>query len=768
MARTSRLLVLAVAWAVPVCWTVLALLAGPSDGTSLSSRLLPTAGARWDDTVRVGAIYGETALRPGDEVQAVDGRALGDWADDTGDLGGVRREVGDVVRYEVRRPGAGLDLIQQVDVTLHRYPLAAAVQAAPHVVLLPVLLLALGSLVFWSRPSTAPAWAFLVAAALLPATLTSTPLGLGVVDLAGARGTWPAVVGEAMAALGLVALMLAVALLTRPEGRARWVTAALLAAPAVGYAVWVAALSDGADSALERQWVLATVWAPALWAAVPALLVIATLAHLRARGRSDVLATRLALLGVGAGVGAWLVLGPVPDFLTGAPLLREDVLVLLGGGLAVACVAVAAGRYHLGEIEPRVRRGLVQALVLVVVGAAFAGAVRAVDAAADISAGSMLAGGLLALLLLPAGVAVQRTVRRVVYGEREFPDRVVSDLRRLDALTAPEDALREALELLARRLHLSFAAVDVLATPTSGPIAAAIGAPTGTPATVDLSVGGTTVGRLRVEVDAGHDPFGPGDRRLLEDVGTQVGALVQAVTANRELQVSRQRLVAAREEERRRLRRDLHDGLGPSLASLAMRLEAASDLIDDDPEQASNLVVAALRPGPRGHRRGTTTGGGAATTRAGPARPGLGAAPPGRRARLRRGRGAVVGGGRRRHRAASRRGRGRGLPHRRRGRHQRAAPQRRRPVRRTPGARGRRPAHRRLRHGIGAGSGPAPGCRPVLDAGARRGARRVVRGGGPPRGRHRGPGAAAARPGTEREQASVSRARRSRWTATGC
>jgi two-component system, NarL family, sensor kinase len=590
MARTSRLLVLVVAWAVPVCWTVLALLAGPSDGTSLSSRLLPTAGARWDDTVRVRATYGETALRPGDEVQAVDGRALDDWADDTGDLAGVRREVGDVVRYEVRRPGTGLDLIQQVDVTLHRYPFAAAVRAAPHVVLLPVLLLAVGSLVFWSRPSTAPAWAFLVAAALLPATLTSTPLGLGVVDLAGARGTWPMIVGEAMAVLGLVALMLAVALLTRPEGRGRGVTAVLLAAPAVGYAVWVAALSDGADSALERQWVLATVWAPALWAAVPALLVIATLAHLRARGRSDVLATRLALLGVGAGVGAGLVLGPVPDLLSGAPLLSEDVLVLFGGGLVVACVAVAAARYRLGEIEPRVRRGLVQALVLVVVGAAFAGAVRAVDAAADISAGSMLAGGLLALLLLPAGVAVQRTVRRVVYGDREFPHRVVSDLRRLDALTAPEDALGEALELLARRLHLSYAAVEVLATPTSGPIAAAVGAPAGTPATVDLSVGGTTVGHLRVEVDAGHDPFGPGDRRLLEDVGTQVGALVQAVTANRELQVSRQRLVAAREEERRRLRRDLHDGLGPSLASLAMRLEAASDLIDDDPAQASNLV----------------------------------------------------------------------------------------------------------------------------------------------------------------------------------
>jgi two-component system NarL family sensor kinase len=588
MARTSRLLVLAVAWAVPVCWTVLALLAGPSDGTSLSSRLLPPAGDRWDDTVRVRATYGETALRPGDEVLVVDGRAPADWAG--GDTGDVRREVGDVVRYEVRRPRAGLDLIQQVDVTLHRYPFAAAVRAAPQAVLLPGLLLVLGSLVFWSRPSAAPARAFLAAAALLPAALTSTPLGLGVVDLAGARGTWPAVVGEALAALGLAALVLAVALLTPPGRGGRWATTALLAAPAVGYVVWLAARLGGAGSTLERQAVLATVWAPAMWAAVPALLVVATLAHLRARERADVLATRLALLGVGAGLGAWLVLGPAPDLLTGAPLLRQDLLVLLGGGLAVACVAAAAAHYHLGEIEPRVRRGLVQALVLVVVGAAFVGVVRAADAAADISVGSMLAGGVLALLLLPVGVAVQRTVRRVVYGDREFPDRVVSDLRRLDAMTAPEDSLREALELLARRLHLSFAAVDVLATPASGPIAASIGVPAGTPATVDLSVGGTTVGRLRVEVDAGHDPFGPGDRRLLEDVGTQVGALVQAVTANRELQVSRQRLVAAREEERRRLRRDLHDGLGPSLASLAMRLEAATDLIDEDPEQAADLV----------------------------------------------------------------------------------------------------------------------------------------------------------------------------------
>ena len=77
----------------------------------------------------------------------------------------------------------------------------------------------------------------------------------------------------------------------------------------------------------------------------------------------------------------------------------------------------------------------------------------------------------------PVALAVQRTVRRLVYGDREFPHRVVSELRRLDAGTAPEDALRDVLELLARRLHLSFAAVEVFATPSSEPVAAPSGHP---------------------------------------------------------------------------------------------------------------------------------------------------------------------------------------------------------------------------------------------------------------------------------------------------
>jgi signal transduction histidine kinase len=587
MSRTGRLVVLAAAWTVPVCWTLLALLAGPSDGTSLTARTVPSADTRWDETVRVAATYGETPLRVGDRVQAIDGRAPGDWLAGTD---GVRREVGDRVRYEVRRPGADLDLIQQVDVTLARYPLADAVRAAPLGAVVPVLLLLVGSLVYWSTPDAASSRALLAATALLPAAVVSSPWGLGAIDLAGGRGTWPQAVGEAAAAVGMAALVLAVALLTPPGRRGRVATALLVLAPLLAAVAWVAVQWPGAPVPTRRA-ALATLGAPALWVTVPAMLVAGLLAHLRAGRRGDVLATRLALLGVGAAVGLWLVLGPGPALVTGAAAVRQDLLVLLAGVVAVACVAAASAGWRLEEIEPRLRRGLVQGLVLVVVGAVFAAVVRAVDLATDVSVGSMLLGGVAALLLVPAAVGVQRAARRVVYGDREFPHRMVSELRRLDVVTAPEDTLREALELLARRLHLSFAAVDVRATPTVGALTASVGDPSGaSPATVDLSVGGTTVGRLRLAVDPGHDPFGPGDRRLLEDVGAQVGALVQAVTANRELQVSRQRLVAAREEERRRLRRDLHDGLGPSLATLAMRLEAAAELVREDPEQAADLV----------------------------------------------------------------------------------------------------------------------------------------------------------------------------------
>ena len=127
--------------------------------------------------------------------------------------------------------------------------------------------------------------------------------------------------------------------------------------------------------------------------------------------------------------------------------------------------------------------------------------------------------------------------------------------------------------------------------------AAVTGKPVDEPLRLPLVYGGETVGRLVLGARVGSEGFTPAERRLLEDLARQVGVAVHAVNLTEEalrlsadLQRSRERLVTAREEERRRLRRDLHDGLGPQLASLTMMAEAARDLVPVDPARAEEVL----------------------------------------------------------------------------------------------------------------------------------------------------------------------------------
>src|SRR5438105_8062177 len=89
------------------------------------------------------------------------------------------------------------------------------------------------------------------------------------------------------------------------------------------------------------------------------------------------------------------------------------------------------------------------------------------------------------------------------------------------------------------------------------------------------------------------ESFSPADRQLLEDLGRQVGIAAHAVRLTADLRRARTRLVTAREEERRRLRRDLHDGLGPALSSVMLKLAAARHHLEAD--SAADAVVAEAR-----------------------------------------------------------------------------------------------------------------------------------------------------------------------------
>ena len=79
MFRTRRLAVIVVAWVTPVSWITVALLAGPSDGTTISTPTASFGASRWDDSVTVVRTYGETPLRANDLILTVDGRTMADW-----------------------------------------------------------------------------------------------------------------------------------------------------------------------------------------------------------------------------------------------------------------------------------------------------------------------------------------------------------------------------------------------------------------------------------------------------------------------------------------------------------------------------------------------------------------------------------------------------------------------------------------------------------------------------------------------------------------
>jgi signal transduction histidine kinase len=120
---------------------------------------------------------------------------------------------------------------------------------------------------------------------------------------------------------------------------------------------------------------------------------------------------------------------------------------------------------------------------------------------------------------------------------------------------------------------------------------AAYGSPTAEPEALPLVYQREEIGRLELSPRAPGEGFSDADRNLLEDLARQAEVAVHAVRLTSDLQHSRERLVATREEERRRLRRDLHDGLGAQLAGLNVQTGALRRLIPHDPDAAEEVVV---------------------------------------------------------------------------------------------------------------------------------------------------------------------------------
>jgi signal transduction histidine kinase len=287
---------------------------------------------------------------------------------------------------------------------------------------------------------------------------------------------------------------------------------------------------------------------------------------------------------------------------------RQVLAYLLGYGLVSyllllvvpVTIGIAVLRHRLLDIDLVISRTLVYGVltggVIGVYGLVVGALGTAVQTPGNLVA-SLLAVGVIAVAVAPARSRLQRAVNRLVYGHRDEPYAVIARLgQRLEATLTPDAVLPAAVGTVRDALKLSYVAIE-LRQGKATTVAAVAGVLVHDPLRQPLIYGGESVGELVLGPRTGEDGFTAVERRLFGDLANQIAVAAhavrmteKAVRLSTDLQHSRERLVTAREEERRRLRRDLHDELGPQLAALAMTADAARDAIPGDPIQARRLL----------------------------------------------------------------------------------------------------------------------------------------------------------------------------------
>jgi signal transduction histidine kinase len=256
-------------------------------------------------------------------------------------------------------------------------------------------------------------------------------------------------------------------------------------------------------------------------------------------------------------------------------------------------LTIAVLRYRLYDIDIIINRTLVYSvLTLSTMGlyVFIVGYLGNLFQAQNSSILAFLSTGLVAVIFQPLRDRLQGAVNRLMYGERDNPISVLTKLgKQLEGTASPQAALSQIVESIAQTLMLPHAAIE-FGTGSKPQIIASFGRSTEETIRFPIIYQADNIGNLVVAPRSPGEPFSEIDITLLENIAHQAGAAAQAAKLTADLQHSRQRLVTAREEERRRLRRDLHDGLGPQLASQTLMLDALSKRIQQDPASATGLL----------------------------------------------------------------------------------------------------------------------------------------------------------------------------------
>jgi two-component system, NarL family, sensor kinase len=254
---------------------------------------------------------------------------------------------------------------------------------------------------------------------------------------------------------------------------------------------------------------------------------------------------------------------------------------------AFAALAVGIVRHGLFDIELVLSRTVVYAtLTLLALGVYFVAA-AALGSGSEVGVVPALLTAVAALLLAGGRTRLQRIVDRVMYGERDPGNALAALGERLGSALGPDEVLPATVESVRTTFNLPYAEVWLTGEPdpaySSGQRPESI-------VQFPLAHAGEDVGVLVVGLRRGERALSATDAAVLSSFARQAAVAAHGVRATRELRRSRERIVLAREEERHRIRRDLHDGLGPALAGISLGLETAGRAAETGSPRAALLL----------------------------------------------------------------------------------------------------------------------------------------------------------------------------------
>ncbi len=271
----------------------------------------------------------------------------------------------------------------------------------------------------------------------------------------------------------------------------------------------------------------------------------------------------------------------------------EAIVLLVFIGYPVI-IGVAIFKYRLYDIDLIINRTLVYGALTAILIALYALIVSGLGLLfhdEDNLPASLLAAGVIAILFQPLHLRLQSAANRWLFGERDDPARVLTRLtNQLAVADSGSSLLTSLVETVAVSLKLPYVALWLRQRDDQFEIAAQTGRQPHDVVTVPLMHQQDVIGRLVVAPRSPGETLSAGDHQLLIAIARLTATTARTIQLTGEVQEARVRTVSALEEERRRLRRDLHDGLGPVLASQGLKLAAARQLLRERPEAAERLL----------------------------------------------------------------------------------------------------------------------------------------------------------------------------------